>query len=286
MKIARKVDGGFTLSELIVVLAVIGVLAALLLPALGRAKAKAKQTGCANNVRQLGSALQQFETDYQVFPPAFIPPNARGIHPEYHITWQYALNGELSKAKPPPIDGFFNAQTTPGQEEWLGAPNGPRPIPGFWGGVWACPSAAPPPNLPQHSGMTSYGYNGHGLGNGLLGLGGTSLTPGGNVTAPAVRASDVVSPSGMMAVGDGFEGNDGIVDELAGLYRGGPRTNNFGYYEGSTQHAAARHSGRATIVYCDGHVESPTFRLLFQETNDAALRLWNRDNQPHRENLE
>jgi prepilin-type processing-associated H-X9-DG protein/prepilin-type N-terminal cleavage/methylation domain-containing protein len=285
MKIARKGDGGFTLSELTVVAAVIGVLAALLLPAVNRAKAKAKQARCANNVRQLGNALQQFETDYQVFPPANTPANARGIHPEYHINWHYALNGELSKAKPPPLDGVFDIETTPGPNEWVGTPNGPRPITGFWGGVWACPSAAPPPNLPEHFGMTSYGYNVYGLGYGSLGLGGTLLTPARNVTAPPVRASDVVSPSTMIAIGDCFEGNDGIVDELAGLSRRGPRTNNFGYYEGSTQHAAARHGGRATIAYGDGHVDSPTFRLLFQETNDAALRLWNRDNQPHRENL-
>jgi prepilin-type N-terminal cleavage/methylation domain-containing protein/prepilin-type processing-associated H-X9-DG protein len=287
MKIAHNFEGGFTLSELIVVLAIIGVVAALLLPELARSKAKAKQAACANNVRQLGNAMEQFETDYQVFPPAAIPAKARGIHPEYHIAWQYALNVELSRAKPPPIDGFFDLETTPGPEEWVGTANGPRPITGFWRGVWACPSAAPPPNLPERFGMTSYGYNKHGLGNGLLGLGGTSfLSPGGTVTAPAVRASDVANPSGMIAIGDGFAGNDGIVNELSSLYRGGRTTNKFGYYEGSTQHAAARHGSRATIVFCDGHVESPTFQLLFQETNDAALQLWNRDHQPHRENLE
>jgi prepilin-type processing-associated H-X9-DG protein/prepilin-type N-terminal cleavage/methylation domain-containing protein len=286
MKIDRKFEGGFTLTELIVVLAAIAVLAALLLPALARAKAKGKQAGCMNNVHQLSTALQEFETDYQVFPPAFIPVDARGIHPEYHITWQYALNGELSRAKPPPIDGFFNNETTPGPQEWLGAPNGPRPITGFWGSVWACPATVPPPNLPRNYAMSSYGYNRQGLGNGLLGLGGTSRTPFGIVTAPAVRASDVVSPSGMIAIGDGFAGNDGIVTEISGLHRVSFGTNTNGYYNGSTQHAAARHGGRATIGYCDGHVEAPTFGLLFQETNDAALRIWNRDSQPHRENLD
>ncbi len=286
MKMASKLERGFTLTELIAVLAVIAVLAALLLPALARAKGKARQAGCANNVRQLGHALQLFETDYQVFPPAFVPANARGIHPEYHLRWEYALNAELSRAKSPPLDGKFDSETTPGPDELWGAPGGPKAISGFWGGVWACPSAAPPPNLPQQSVMRSYGYNSYGLGDGLLGLGGTGRTPVGIVTAPAVSATDVASPSGMIALGDGFAGNDGTVKELGGLARGGPRTNKFGQYEGSIQHSTARHGGRATIGYCDGHADSLTFQLLFHETNDAALRLWNRNNQPHRENLD
>jgi prepilin-type processing-associated H-X9-DG protein len=131
--------------------------------------------------------------------------------------------------------------------------------------------------------MRSYGYNTQGIGNGLLGLGGTSRTLAGNATAPAVHSTDVASPSGMIAIGDSFEGNKGIVDELGSLNRGDIR---FQAYANSTQHAAARHGGKATLVYCDGHVESLRFQLLFQDTNDAALRLWNRDNQPHRENLD
>jgi prepilin-type N-terminal cleavage/methylation domain-containing protein/prepilin-type processing-associated H-X9-DG protein len=56
-------NAGFTLLELLVVIAVIGFLAALLLPALDKAKSKAKSTACKSNLRQLAFAAEQYATD-------------------------------------------------------------------------------------------------------------------------------------------------------------------------------------------------------------------------------
>jgi prepilin-type processing-associated H-X9-DG protein len=50
-------------------------------------------------------------------------------------------------------------------------------------------------------------------------------------------------------------------------------------------HRSFRHQGKANVVFCDGHVESPALKFLFEDTGDAALVRWNRDHLPHREKL-
>ncbi len=92
----RSCQGGFSLIELLVVLATSGVLAGLLLPALARAKGKALSTSCSGNLRQLGVAFMMYLGENEDTFPTGGRMSPAGSQPEDWIWWQF-LSGESSQ---------------------------------------------------------------------------------------------------------------------------------------------------------------------------------------------
>jgi prepilin-type processing-associated H-X9-DG protein len=147
-----------------------------------------------------------------------------------------------------------------------------RPPTNFWTtGIWKCPSAQWKINFSADDiSPNCYGYNAFGI----LKIGNLTNTPGLLIGYHiSARESEVANPSDMMAIGDCFDGSIEFMRiPLNDLLRYG--------------NTLSRHQGKANVLLCDGHVESPKLAFLFDDTSDPALARWNRDHRPHRELLQ
>jgi prepilin-type N-terminal cleavage/methylation domain-containing protein len=101
---------GFTLVELLVVVAIIGMLIALLIPAVQAARESARRTQCTNNLKQIGLGLQNYHSLRHEFPPG-----ALGIGGANIVT---SGSPPLQRPAPPPVPAFgWAALTLPYMEQ-------------------------------------------------------------------------------------------------------------------------------------------------------------------------
>lgn len=79
----RRRSGGFTLIELMIVIAIIAILAAILVPNFIRARAQGQLTACKSNLKNIGTAMEMYSTDWSGKYPSPITSSKAKLTPNY-----------------------------------------------------------------------------------------------------------------------------------------------------------------------------------------------------------
>jgi prepilin-type N-terminal cleavage/methylation domain-containing protein/prepilin-type processing-associated H-X9-DG protein len=261
---AKSLKSAFTLIELLVVIAIIAILAAMLLPALSKAKERGMAIACLSNTKQFGLGFTMYAGDDGDYFPS--PP-----------TWWIG----------PP---YFNSLGLPCGGEWLfqsgknkGQPNTPAPMMANYlpnNKVWVCPKRKRGLTYavngvvtgsydPSITGFLSYGFNC------LDVFGAVDPNSGAMGNAKPFKATSVTRPSDLVAVTDTSGSNDpnnGLSSGSAWLDSvwsrdSGPSqpvsTGTIG--NGRLQTCYAKHSDRVNIIYVDGHSAASKPSALYWE---------------------